>query len=502
MLNIHNRRTTSVLLGITFFIGLLFTALFYVGQGTIGISESTTRVYTIELREDGFHPQELTITEGDTVTFRTIRGVSFWPASNLHPTHDVFAEFDPEEPIGQNHSWSFTFNNPGVWKYHDHLSPRTMGTINTLTAMGESAVIDCEHDSTQGNCVEMQIVTALETNGVAAALTELAKLYSNNQNFAGACHGYAHLIGENAYDLFSKGKDVSLTSHTSYCGFGFYHGFMETMILTNGDIEEGRAFCKYVDGQLFDQSAAAATACYHGIGHGAVDGSDSRTWGNVDAMMAPGFALCDAIAETDFERYICATGVYNAIDTLSANPKYGIGALRDDPFAMCSTQPVEFREPCYTNMLPVVLDLTRYDFTRAAQYVEEHIHDPNVPTIDGFTNREMVILSLFHEFIRAHGKKDGYLADGVALCRSLPKHSRLACIQGLSGGHMKYGEPETSHLKALAFCNDVILVTEEKKACYGYLLPRLLNWKSIEDARAICLLVDEEYRDNCVYVEG
>eukprot|EP00923_Selenidium_pygospionis_P025169 GHVN01044337.1.p4 GENE.GHVN01044337.1~~GHVN01044337.1.p4 ORF type:complete len:101 (+),score=5.81 GHVN01044337.1:571-873(+) len=84
------------------------------------------------------------------------------------------------------------------------------------------------------------------------------------------------------------------------CGYGFYHGFMETLLLTSGDVEEARAFCRYADEQLRGQASAASTACYHGTGHGAVDGGDTRAWGDVDAIMEPGFALCDQVAETEF----------------------------------------------------------------------------------------------------------------------------------------------------------------------------------------------------------
>lgn len=91
------------------------------------ISEEQT--YEVVLREDGFDPEELTITAGDTIVFSTTRDTHFWPASNLHPTHDIYPAFDPEEPISADATWSFTFEERGIWRMHDHLAPYFTGVI-------------------------------------------------------------------------------------------------------------------------------------------------------------------------------------------------------------------------------------------------------------------------------------------------------------------------------------------------------------------------------------
>lgn len=89
-----------------------------------------TSVLTIRLTANGFVPAESTIKAGETVTFVTDLGKQFWPASNLHPTHLLYPEFDPKQPIAPNASWSFTFTKAGSWKFHDHLAPYYTGTIN------------------------------------------------------------------------------------------------------------------------------------------------------------------------------------------------------------------------------------------------------------------------------------------------------------------------------------------------------------------------------------
>ncbi len=85
--------------------------------------------HVITLTKEGFVPAELTVKNGETVTFNTTTGSLFWPASNLHPSHLVYSEFDPKEPVQPDASWSFTFTKPGEWEFHDHLAPYFTGVI-------------------------------------------------------------------------------------------------------------------------------------------------------------------------------------------------------------------------------------------------------------------------------------------------------------------------------------------------------------------------------------
>src|SRR5581483_4444795 len=84
---------------------------------------------TVIVDDNGFTPTEVTIKKGQTVRFVN-RGKNFhWPASNPHPTHDIYPEFDPKIPIPSGKFWSFEFDRVGQWGYHDHLVPYHTGTI-------------------------------------------------------------------------------------------------------------------------------------------------------------------------------------------------------------------------------------------------------------------------------------------------------------------------------------------------------------------------------------
>jgi plastocyanin len=105
------------------------------GAGTAG----ATILYTAS----GFSPATLTVKAGTAVVFKNDSASDFWPASAIHPTHRVYpgsgiekcgtAEegniFDACRPLGPGTSYTFTFNQKGTWKYHDHLNPSKTGTI-------------------------------------------------------------------------------------------------------------------------------------------------------------------------------------------------------------------------------------------------------------------------------------------------------------------------------------------------------------------------------------
>ena len=101
------------------------------------------QIYTVKMSSSGFSPKTLKIRKGETVLFEAIDNSNRWPASAMHPTHTVYpgsglskcgtseAEkiFDACGSVKQGETFTFTFNEKGNWKYHDHLSSGTTGEI-------------------------------------------------------------------------------------------------------------------------------------------------------------------------------------------------------------------------------------------------------------------------------------------------------------------------------------------------------------------------------------
>ena len=97
----------------------------------------------ISATDSGFSPSSITIKKGETIMFMSESLQPSWPASAIHPTHTVYPNssiakcgtteedgmFDACKGLAKGEAWTFGFDIPGTWKYHDHLNPSHYGTI-------------------------------------------------------------------------------------------------------------------------------------------------------------------------------------------------------------------------------------------------------------------------------------------------------------------------------------------------------------------------------------
>lgn len=83
---------------------------------------------TITLNADGFSPATLTVKAGTTVTWENKSGSGATVNSDPHPTHTAY----PPLNLGffnDGASLKLTFDQPGNYGYHNHLSPSQKGKI-------------------------------------------------------------------------------------------------------------------------------------------------------------------------------------------------------------------------------------------------------------------------------------------------------------------------------------------------------------------------------------
>lgn len=78
---------------------------------------------TIEMSQDGFKPSQVTIKKDTIVRFKNVGGSDMWPASNPHPTHTAYQDFDARRSVKPGETYEFRFKVAGTWGCHDHLSP-------------------------------------------------------------------------------------------------------------------------------------------------------------------------------------------------------------------------------------------------------------------------------------------------------------------------------------------------------------------------------------------
>ncbi|MEK6872599.1 MAG: hypothetical protein AABW90_01135 [Nanoarchaeota archaeon] len=102
-----------------------------------------TKENVVEITSSGFFPQSLTISQGKEITFINKDSGLSWPASAVHTEHRAYPGsdiskcntseknkiFDACGGLKNGESYSFTFNEKGSWRYHDHLNPSSTGVI-------------------------------------------------------------------------------------------------------------------------------------------------------------------------------------------------------------------------------------------------------------------------------------------------------------------------------------------------------------------------------------
>lgn len=371
-----------------------------------------------------------------------------------------------------------------------------MGWVPNSTNSAEEPLLcgGLVNDAERSRCWEEFFRTATKNGEVPSALEQLVVLSQEDEVLSPDCHAYAHVIGEEGYVLFSGSRAFDLSPLVSICGYGFFHGFMETLLLTTGRMAEAQEFCRFLDSELSGRAGSGSSAaCYHGIGHGFLDGSDPRLWGNPDSMVAEPLAFCARVSETALQEYVCAAGVFNSLEILSADEQYRLTEIQEDPYAFCRRQELEHQEACYTNMIIAVLRITDDDIGEAMAYIRRSMENQSEETVTGFTTEEMVILSLFAEFMRLHINDPDYASRGLGFCRSLSGALHLACIKGLSFGHMKYGTPQYAHEKFIAFCSSEALTASEQDACFRHVLKRISLWYDSVEAASVCRLVPDSF---------
>jgi len=261
-------------------------------------AHSQTQV--IEMTENGFEPDSVTVDQNSTIIFLNKDKESHWPASEVHPTHQLYSEFDPKKPINPGESWSFKIIKVGIWKYHDHIFPHKKGTIVVVPeeeikdiSLGKKENINVLEkikniiaefiDNLKSrfrfgkqyqtppaeNFVKLSVEQQMDALGNLArnlggqkAWEYVKATYRGKAGSSGNIHDLAHLAGGLIYESLSL-KGIARCS--SEFAFGCYHGFLDTAFAKNLDrLSEAQAACSL----LGPSNSGPVASCIHGIGHG------------------------------------------------------------------------------------------------------------------------------------------------------------------------------------------------------------------------------------------
>ena len=413
--------------------------------------------WTVELKDDGFSPQRLEIDSGRQVVFRNGSEMLMWPASSIHPTHQIFPEFDSGGSMHRGDHWAFTFSKPGFWRYHNHMAPQHSGLIvvrgDPEDTEVQPLVVDASSLSFKdapeltpkvlGDLFDNDVLLRkyVEEYGPAATVSLVAQA---GEVVGQLCHERAHETGRAAYEVFGAAA-FALAGHD--CEAGAYHGATEAMFNERGTINLES------DVQAICDSAAVfffRLQCIHGVGHGLMAWTSYELYEALD--------LCDRL-ETDRDQRACYSGVFmeNVVGGLSGTMGHFTDYLSDeDPHYPCNALTERYVAPCYLYHSTRMLIMFEYDYEKVA---EECAQAPQIAQYDCFESfgRDLAANSL------------GDPARALEQCHETVSDAphRVWCIQG--SVQARFWKPESAP-EAVEMCT--IAEGDEKNGCYWMIVTR------------------------------
>lgn len=497
-------------------------------------------VQVIKMTPNAFAPQEVTVDQNSTIIFTNQDTVGRWPASDLHPTHELYSEFDPKHEIKPGESWNFKPTRVGVWKFHDHSNPHLRGTLTVTAEEGAQTqdptpnIIESiknffaqlltkvqSFSLPQAKAPEAGEFKKLSSERQFATLTSLAKAqgaesawkfitqaYQGEGGSSGNIHDLAHLAGKLLYeDLGIKGISIC----TPTFAFGCYHGLLDTAFKTSlADLTQAEKECAKVG----PVNSGPYGSCIHGIGHGVASfhqTSDLEKALSSCNLLTNGQDFCHDGVFMEFVRGAPASFYslgkpFYPCDFLEEKfgPSYSLSCGRNQPTVFVSRLGMAFEQAaklCGDNKLGDKFKSSCYD---ALGFMLASSGDP-VKIISGcasITNPQFVALC----FKSAAGELvfqevPGWQEKSTQVCNAAPTNARQFCHENLERLIREYGrnkgllnlrpdnQPEKDYVRAQM---GVCLSTGSQASCYRQVADLFSQQFGLKKTLAI-FAANEEY---------
>lgn len=331
---------------------LAFNALFILFLISNPFKEQ--RIY---MNKDGFSPDTVKVSQYTPVIFVNNDTSDRWPASNVHPTHDDYPEFDPQDPIKPGESWTFVPEKEGTWQFHDHIFPHKKGTIvvtrpTFIQQLFAKLKKDPEPQKTPSvftkndlNIQDKQKTTQLysdikkmaQDQGVEETWKYVIATYGKEDGTQGSIHDLAHFVGK----LIFEEKGLSgISICTPVFAFGCFHGLLDTAFVKDlSKLSDAEKACA----TLGSTRSGPYNACVHGIGHGVASFYKSK-----DIKKA--LTSCEKMKSE--AQYSCYDGVFMEFEREAPSDFY----KKNEPLYPCTTLDKRYQYPCGRNQVSVMIN--------------------------------------------------------------------------------------------------------------------------------------------------
>lgn len=449
----------------------VLTVVVYLSVGewwSVGAWFTRPRVIIV-MSASGFDPKVVRIRKGDTVKFENRDSTDHWPASNLHPIHDVYPSFDPRYPVRPGTSWQFRFTRSGTWYFHDHLKPTEGGKVIVGAEYRREGAFA---PKSQGEKVMARIEKEQDPDKQAERIVELSYLVgpdiavellnASELPRSGQTHLLAHRIGEIAYELY--GIDA-----LPHCQNDMFSGCTHGLILTATADIGFDGIVRMVE-QCLSHSPFQYHMCLHGAGHAFLTLSDYDIF--------PALENCDELIDrTKPESIHCYNGVFmeNVLgDHGGFAPPLHPYVSAVDLNVPCDRVEERYRTACYFNQASWWVQVSQGQLAPVAEQCNSVPFQYRAACADSF-GRVVASQSTDERAIRTN-------------CQLLRSELRTACITSVAKAEFAVGDTTLP----FALCNTIDAQTARISCASDLISLMRESVENPEQFKILCSQFNEE----------
>jgi len=214
----------------------------------------------------GFVPSILEVPMGSRVAFRNTTDTPLWTASDPHPMHTDYTEFDARMDYASDRVYIFRFDKTGTFGFHNHERSIDRGVIHVFDPAHPAVNID---KTIENQRMERDKLLAMFDAHNTNSIFKIVDTIQADPVLSLNCHDIAHDLGHRAYELygFSEAMAFNNPNHVGHalvqyiCAGGYMHGILEELSLQQPEFKtQPGIMCATIPDD-------ARASCFHGIGH-------------------------------------------------------------------------------------------------------------------------------------------------------------------------------------------------------------------------------------------
>lgn len=321
----------------------------------------------------------------------------------------------------------------------------------------------------------------IKKEGLESGFKFFRKFYL--EDGVGDCHPYAHILGRSAYNAFIEGRQIVESDGMKYCGYGFWHGFMERYVAVEGmDADNIKNFCNKFSPDFIND-------CFHGVGIGGIgDPPPFDTWGKPQEMAERALKLCDTTAKPGRQLTECISGVFHQQGLFAYRNEYGMVFDKKKPLSLCDPYlNTHYEGGCIWQISSWLPDAFDRDLSNVYEYVADNYEEEPI--------HEMITMS--SKVISIYRIQENDYSSFIIKCKSIPISYQKDCISGYVYGMFEVGEPEKEYVKAIDFCKSSELSKEDKGNCVNAIIMESSRYYKSEKKELVCSVIDRELNIQC-----